>query len=227
MSSFRYFSLLGFLIFKACNPLFGQAPEELRENVVISYKLNFFPNSWCQEHSGTFYYQKFRTENVDSCNTLDTIYAYLINRLERHFGYAIGPLTMDSETGRVLEKNEQGLRRVKRELSDTDQFNRLIKIKISYFKTINETNGHVGPVVFGNTSLVVLIKIQEFDSHGAELSTYRGRTSLNENSPVRPRLVFLSNSLSCTKLTGNELFDIFTISLERALKQPASKRDLF
>jgi hypothetical protein len=225
--SFRYISLLSFLILFFCNPLCGQSLTAEKENVVVSYKLNVFPNSWCQEHSGTYYYQKAGGEDVDSCKTLDTIYAYLVSRLERHFGYVIGPLTMDSETGRVLPKNEHGLRRVNRKPSESDEFNRMLKIKISYFKTINETNGHVGPMVFGNTRQVVVIKIQEFDARGVELSKYRALTNFNESTPVRPRIVLVSNGLSCSNLTGNQLFEIFTFTLEKALNQPITIRDLF
>lgn len=223
----RYIGLLSFLILFFCNPLCGQSPTAEKENVVVSYKLNVFPNSWCQEHSGNFYYQKNGKDGVDSCKTLDTIYAYLVNRLERHFGYAIGPLTMDSETGRVLPINEHGLRRVKRKPSETDEFNRMLKIKISYFKTINETNGHVGPMVIGNTRQVIVIKIQEFDDSGAEISKYRALTNFNESTPVQPRIVLVSNGLSCSNLTGNQLFEIFTFALEKALTQPMTFSDLF
>lgn len=223
--SLRYIGLLSFLLLFFCNPLCGQSPTAEKENVVVSYKLNVFPNSWCQEHSGNFYYHKNGKDGVDSCKTLDTIYAYLVNRLERHFGYAIGPLAMDSETGKVLPKNEHGLRRVKRKPSETDEFNRKLKIKVSYLKTINETNGHVSPMVIGNTRQVIVIKIQEFDAQGVELSKYRAFTNFNESTLVRPRVVLVSNGLSCSKLTGNQLFDVFMFSLENSLTQPMTTRD--
>jgi len=215
MFSFRFKTFLGLLLLFLSSVLNGQPSINQKENAVANFKLKVYPKLWCDEHTNKFYYYNETNQIVDSCNTLDTICAYIRAQLEAYFGYSILPFRVDGEIGKVWGLFRGNLDIERKAAVDQGKYNRLIEININIVEAAD--GGNVGRLAIGSTQLRILFKIQEFNGSGAKLSKHSCETVIKEFTPVHVSIVNFPRT-QCAKLNGNQMFDLLALSLENALK---------